>query len=60
MDQIFDDLDEAIAYELDIPTQEYVDKIESISFYRANILIGAILSQDPEKIEKVKRIFKNI
>jgi len=57
----FDDLDFAIARELGVPVEEYIEKIESTTYKRAEIIIDTIfLSEDEKKIEKAKRIFNMI
>lgn len=53
-------LDIMCAEALNVSVEEYIRVIESISYYKANVIIGAIMSDEPEKIEKAKKIFKNM
>lgn len=58
---MFDLLDQVCAEVLDIPVQEYISKIETLSGYRAVIIVGYLLDEPNEvKERQLKRIFKNI
>lgn len=57
---MYDLLDNACANELGVSLETYIEKIEKTTFKRAEVIIGAIFSEDPIKIEKAKRIFNLI
>ena len=54
---MYDMIDLAIADSLEVSVETYIEKIEQTSMHRAEIIIGAVMSGDPEKLEKAKRIF---
>ena len=53
-------LDEACAYELNVSIKTYIDKIEKTTEKRRMVIIGAILSDNPILIKKAQRIFNLI
>jgi DNA-directed RNA polymerase specialized sigma subunit len=57
---MYEYIDIAIADELGVSVEEYIEKIESISEKRAEVIISAVWGEDQKKLEKAKRIFKNI
>lgn len=58
---MFDLLDQVCAEVLDVPVQEYIDKIESLSEGKAIVIIGYLLDEPyGAKKKQLKRIFKNI
>lgn len=57
---VYDLLDEGIATDLGVSVEEYIKKIEFTSFKRAELIILAVTSEDPIKLEKAKRIFNLI
>jgi hypothetical protein len=56
----YDLLDHAIADALGVSVEEYIEKIESTTMFRAEVIINACMSEDPEKTDKAKRIFQLI
>jgi hypothetical protein len=61
LNELYHEMDIQCANTLGIPIDEYISKIEAISFYRATVIIKTLLDNDnPQKIEQTKRIFKNI
>jgi hypothetical protein len=57
---LFDAFDQSLANELGVDVKEYIDKIESLSDKRMELILLALVSEDPIKVEKAKRIFKLI
>ena len=57
---MYEYIDIEIADELGVSVEEYIKKIESISEKRAEVIISAVWDEDQKKLEKAKRIFKNI
>jgi len=57
---MYEYIDIATADELGVSVEEYIKKIESISEKRAEVIISAVWDEDQKKLEKAKRIFKNI
>ena len=58
---MFEDLfDMACASELDVSIQEYIDKIESISPARMEIIITHLLGENETKRKQAKRVFNLI
>lgn len=57
---MFDLLDEACANKLNVSVETYIEKIEKTTIKRAEVIIGAIFSEDPNLIKKAKRIFNLI
>jgi len=56
---LYDIMDEAIAHELGVTAEEYIDRIEKLPFRRAQAVIGACFTEDPKLLEKARRIFYN-
>lgn len=54
---LYDMFDTAIANELGVSVETYIEKIESISEKRREAIILAVFTEDPKLIEKAKRIF---
>lgn len=57
---MYDLLDEMCSELLGVTTELYINKIESISEKRAELIISSLLSDDTIKIEKAIRIFNLI
>ena len=57
---MYDLVDEACANELNVSVETYIEKIEKTTMMRAEVIIGAIFSEDPNLIKKAKRIFNLI
>tara|TARA_R110000824_G_scaffold38477_8_gene117498 strand:- start:384 stop:560 length:177 start_codon:yes stop_codon:yes gene_type:complete len=57
---MYDLVDEACANELNVSVETYIEKIEKTTMKRAEVIIGAIFSEDPNLIKKAKRIFNLI
>ncbi len=57
---MYDMLDHACADALGVSVEEYIRKIESTTPKRAEVIIGAIFSEDERLIEKARRIFSNL
>lgn len=57
---MYDLIDKACANELNISVEAYIEKIEKTTTKRAEVVIGAIFSEDPNLINKAKRIFNLI
>jgi hypothetical protein len=57
---MFYELDEICASALEVAVEVYIDKIENTTYHRAEVIIGACLSDDDKLIEKAKRIFNLI
>lgn len=57
---MFDMMDEAIANDLGISVEEYVDKIERTTQHRMEVIVMGLFSEDDLIIEKAKRIFNLI
>lgn len=57
---MYDLIDEACANELNVSVETYIEKIEKTTMKRAEVIIGAIFSGDPNLIKKAKRIFNLI
>jgi len=53
-------MDEAIANDLGISVEEYVDKIERTTQHRMEVIVMGLFSEDDLIIEKAKRIFNLI
>ena len=53
-------MDAAIAEEFDVPVEEYIEKIESVSDMRMLAIIFGALDERPEKREQAKRVFNLI
>lgn len=57
---LHDMLDAACADALEVKVEEYIRVVEEVlSFYRAHIFIGGLLSENEKKIEQCKRIYQN-
>jgi hypothetical protein len=56
----YDLMDQTIANELEIPVDEFIRKIESVSYWKAEVMILAVLSEEQQKINKVKKILNTI
>lgn len=56
---IFDFIDDCIAIELGVEAEVYIDIVENLSEWRRNIIVGAFFSENQDKLDQVKRIFKN-
>ena len=64
---MFDLFDEICAEVLDIPVNEYIEKVEKLSKYKQEIIIGNLLELDiksnklkEKKLLKLKRIFNSL
>lgn len=57
---MYDLLDQACANELNVSVEDYIEKIEKTTMKRAEVIIGAIFSGDPNLIKKAKRVFNLI
>jgi hypothetical protein len=57
MPGLFDMMDMAIAGELGVDVEVYVDIIEKCTEEEANFIILAILEEDADSIEKAKEMF---
>jgi hypothetical protein len=54
---LFDMMDYAIAGELGVDVEVYIDLIEKCTEEEANFIILAILEEDADNIEKAKEMF---
>jgi hypothetical protein len=54
---LFDMMDTAIAGELGVDVEVYIDIIEKCTEEEANFIIMAILDEDADNIEKAKEMF---
>jgi hypothetical protein len=54
---LFDMMDMAIAGELGVDVEVYIDTIEKCTEEEANFIINAILDEDADNIEKAKEMF---
>jgi hypothetical protein len=57
MTGLFDMMDMAIAGELGVDVEVYIDIIEKCTEEEANFIILAILEEDADNIEKAKEMF---
>lgn len=58
---MFDDLmDLACADALGVDVEVYIEKIEKTTYRRAEIIIGALMSEDEKLIVKARRLFNLI
>jgi hypothetical protein len=57
MSGLFDMMDLAIAGELGVDVEVYIDIIEKCTEEEANFIILAILEEDTDNIEKAKEMF---
>jgi hypothetical protein len=57
MNGLFDMMDMAIAGELGVDVEVYIDLIEKCTEEEANFIILAILEEDADNIEKAKEMF---
>jgi hypothetical protein len=56
---LFDMMDMAIAGELGVDVEVYIDIIEKCTEEEANFIIMTILDEDEENLEKAKEMFNN-
>ena len=56
---LFDMMDMAIAGELGVDVEVYIDIIEKCTEEEANFIILTILEEDADNIEKAKEMFNN-
>jgi hypothetical protein len=59
MPGLFDMMDMAIAGELGVDVEVYIDIIEKCTEEEANFIILTILEEDTDNIEKAKEMFNN-
>ena len=57
---MYDLMDEACAQLLEVDTSTYIDKINRTTEMRAEIIITALFTGNPSKIEKAKLVFEKI
>lgn len=53
-------LDEMLAEQLDVSVDYYIENIEKTTYYRAQIIIESLMSDDKKIVEKAKRVFNLI
>lgn len=57
---MYDLIDEICAVQLGVDVDEYINKIESTTEWRMEVIVLAILSEDENLLTKAKRIFKKL
>ncbi len=57
---MYDMFDEAIAQELGVSKEEYIEKIESCSIELCDQIINLVFTEIPEDLIKAKELFNNI
>lgn len=60
MDWFEEMLDHACAEALGVDVEVFIEKIESTTYKRAEIIINALMSEDETKIVKARRVFNLI
>jgi hypothetical protein len=54
---VFDMLDRGIAQELGVPVEEYIEVIESCSYWEAYYIVTAIWNERTDKYDRAKEIY---
>ena len=57
---MYDLVDATCAHELNVSVETYIEKIEKTTLKRAELIIGAIFSENPKLKNKAIRIFNLI
>tara|TARA_R110000868_G_scaffold1452_5_gene11412 strand:- start:1162 stop:1353 length:192 start_codon:yes stop_codon:yes gene_type:complete len=57
MGGLFDAIDDAIAQELGVDVEVYIDIIEKCTEEEANFIIMTIMEEDADNLEKAKEMF---
>lgn len=57
---MFNVMDEACAEALGVDVEVFIEKIEKTTYIRAELIIGALMSEDEKLIIKARRIFNLI
>ena len=56
---VFDMVDQGIAQELGVPVQEYIDVIESCSYWEAYYIVTVIWNERKDKYDRAKEIYNS-